>query len=91
MLRKELAKSLPRENLPAPDHAREMCLDLLHAKQEALDHGAEFPVPAVELCSRCKALFATLDLTQEVCVELRTQAGVPEDLQDILAQSTATS
>ena len=88
MLRKELEKSLPRKDLPAPDHSREMCLDLLQAKQEALDHGAEFPVPATELCSRCKALFATLDLTQEVCIELRTHAGVPEDLQSILEQST---
>ena len=66
-LRRELARLLPRRPAPPPNHDRGVCLDLLHAKQEALDRGVELPVPPGELCSRCRSLFLTLDLTQEAC------------------------
>jgi RNA polymerase sigma-70 factor (ECF subfamily) len=84
MLRKELAGCLPQEDLPAPDHPQDMCMDLLRAKQEALDNNAEFPVPAEELCARCKALFDSLDFTQTVCLELRENAGIPAELKELL-------
>jgi RNA polymerase sigma-70 factor, ECF subfamily len=70
VLRRALAEALPRRAAPPPDHARRVCLDLLHAKQEALDRGVEFPLPRRELCSRCEALFATLDLTRDACFHL---------------------
>jgi len=79
-LRRAMAEVLPRRPLPPPDHPQRVCLDLLNAKQEALDRGAEFPVPQDELCTRCQSLLATLDLTYDVCSELNI-SGLPEDLR----------
>ena len=70
MLRRELARTLPRKSAPPPNHAKQMCLDLLKAKQEALDRGVAFPVPPEEMCERCQALFATLDLGRDTCRRL---------------------
>ena len=36
----------------------------------ALDRGVDFPVPQEELCERCRALFATLDLGRDTCRRL---------------------
>ncbi len=69
-LRRALAEVLPKRQSPPPDHPQRVCLDLLNAKQEALDRGAEFPVPQDELCLRCQSLLATLDLAHDVCSEL---------------------
>lgn len=66
-LRREMVKRLPRRPAPPPDHERRVCLDLLQAKQEALDRGADLPLAPGELCDRCRSLFSTLDLTQEAC------------------------
>lgn len=71
LLRRRVAEGLPQKPAPHPNHARSVCLDLLAAKQEALDRGVPFRVPPEELCTRCEALFDTLDLTQQVCLELR--------------------
>ena len=60
-LRKHLAEQLPRRKAAAPSHSRQICLDLLRSKQEALDRGVAFPLGEQELCSRCASLFATLD------------------------------
>jgi len=87
-LRRELARALPRKDAPPPDHARRVCLDLLKAKQEALDRGAEFPVPPDELCERCRALFATLDLGRDTCRQLGDGA-LPPRLRAALASSFA--
>ena len=69
-LRRALAEVLPKSPSEPPDHPQRVCLDLLHAKQEALDRGADFPVPQEELCTRCQSLLSTLDLAHEVCTEL---------------------
>ncbi len=66
-LRKELVATLPRQPGPPPDHAREVCLDLLRGKMAALDRGVSFPVPEEELCTRCRSLFDSLDLTVAAC------------------------
>lgn len=66
-LRKELAPTLPQRAAPPPDHPRQVCLSLLESKLEALDRGVPFPVANEELCSRCRALFDSLDLTAEAC------------------------
>ncbi|MCB1056417.1 MAG: sigma-70 family RNA polymerase sigma factor [Acidobacteria bacterium] len=71
MLRRAVSEGLPQRSAPHPHHSRRVCLDLLAAKQEALDRGVPFRVPPEEVCSRCEALFDTLDLTQQVCLELR--------------------
>ena len=69
-LRRAMVEMLPRQRTATPDHPQQVCLDLLSAKQEALDRGAEFPVASDELCSRCQSLLSTLDLSHEVCREL---------------------
>lgn len=69
-LRKALAEDLPRRPAPPPDHPRGVCLDLLKAKQDALDRGVAFPVPQAELCARCRALFTTLDLARGTCLQI---------------------
>jgi len=87
-LRKEMADGLPQREAPPPDHSRKVCLDLLSAKQEALDRGVEFPVPADELCSRCRSLMSTLDLTFDACRQLDLDQ-LPESLrQSILDQAS---
>lgn len=76
-LRKSLVEGLPKRTNLELDHSKRICLDLLYAKQEALDHGVPFPLPQDEFCTRCHAVFATLDLTQEVFQQLR-QGAVPD-------------
>ncbi|KAA0225142.1 RNA polymerase sigma factor [candidate division KSB1 bacterium] len=85
LLRKELVKKLPKRKSPPPDHEQKICLDLLHAKQESLDRGVAFPLASGELCSRCQSLFATLDLTHEVCLNMKNDK-LPQPLQDLLLQ-----
>jgi RNA polymerase sigma-70 factor (ECF subfamily) len=83
-LRHALTEVLPRQPSPPPDHSRRVCLDLLHAKQEALDRGVEFPVPQDELCSRCQSLLSTLDLSQQLCRHLDS-SQLPSELKGALA------
>lgn len=69
-LRQALARQLPSRPAPPPEHERSVCLDLLQAKQEALDRGVPFPVPPADLCQRCRSLLGGLDLAQEACHRL---------------------
>lgn len=85
MLRRELARTLPRRSAPPPDHARQMCLDLLKAKQEALDNGVAFPIRPEEMCERCQALFATLDLGRDTCQQLGRGELPPALRKELLA------
>lgn len=84
LLRKALAGVLPTAGAPAPDHPKQVCLDLLRAKQEAMDKGVPFPYPASELCVRCQSLFATMDLAKNVCVDLRG-GELPAELRRAIA------
>lgn len=79
-LRRAMAEVLPKRASPPPDHPQRVCLDLLNAKQEALDRGAEFPVPQDELCTRCQSLLSTLDLAHDFCSEL-SLSELPADLR----------
>ena len=69
-LRRALSSALPQKQAPPPLYSHRICLDLLAAKQEALDREVEFPVGGSEVCERCAALFATLDLGREACREI---------------------
>ncbi len=82
-LRKELVASLPREPAPQPDHAREVCLDLLRSKMAALDRGVPFPVASDELCTRCRSMFDSLDLTVAACRWIH-EGTLSETLRDRL-------
>jgi RNA polymerase sigma-70 factor (ECF subfamily) len=56
MIRKELSGPLPRKPVRTTDDPpRQGCLDLLWAKQEAMDRGTEFPIPPQHLCERCRS------------------------------------
>lgn len=69
-IRKQLVEALPRRELPPPAYARQICLDLLRAKQDALDRGVPFRVERQVICERCRSVFATLDLSRELCAQL---------------------
>lgn len=84
-LRAAVDRALPREARPAPPPAYEerMCLDLLNAKQDALDRGVPFETAVI--CERCRSVFASLDLTQEVCASLGSEE-LPPGLRERLLE-----
>ncbi|HXV64704.1 MAG TPA: RNA polymerase sigma factor [Vicinamibacteria bacterium] len=88
-LAKELRRHLPRVPAPPPDHSRQICLDLLELKQQALDRRSEFPVPQHELCRRCRSLFLTLDLATDTCRRLADGELPPEIRRVILDKVSA--
>lgn len=81
-LREAVAEQLPQTDA-APDHSIEVCLDLLLAKQEALDRGVTFEFSDQELCTRCRSMFATLDLGRDVCTKLGHHQ-LPDRIKQIL-------
>jgi RNA polymerase sigma-70 factor (ECF subfamily) len=85
LLRKELSQALPSK--PAgeghADAPESTCLDLLWAKQQALDRGVDFPIPAAHLCERCRAVFATLDVANDVCHALHG-AELPDEVREAI-------
>jgi RNA polymerase sigma-70 factor (ECF subfamily) len=83
-LRDTLASGLPHEELPPPAYSRQVCLDLLRTKQESLDRGVPMPNGDQIVCERCRAVFATLDLTHDVCARM-AESGMPSDLRELLA------
>ncbi len=58
---------LPQKEVPPTVYSKRICMDLLKAKQEALDRGVPFPVRNEEVCTRCEAFFDGLDFTHGVC------------------------
>lgn len=84
-LRAAVDEAIPRSPEPAPPPAYEerTCLDLLNAKQEALDRGV--PFDAAVICDRCRSVFASLDLTQEVCRSLASDC-LPSGVRERLLQ-----
>ncbi len=84
-LRAALEAVLPREAVAPPRYERQLCLDLLRAKQEALDRGVAFEFPRGLVCERCATVFASLDWGQELCRELG-EGKLPQPLRDWLAR-----
>jgi len=80
-VRKALEEVLPREPVPQAIFSRQICLDLLNAKQETLDSGVDFEFPDRVVCERCSEVFATLDLSRELCREL-ARGELPEGLRE---------
>jgi RNA polymerase sigma-70 factor (ECF subfamily) len=83
-LRKELDAALPRGPVPPPPASRQVCLDLLRAKQEAMDRGVPF-IPQGEICARCQAVFGTLDLARDACQEIG-RGNLPPAVRDLLLE-----
>ncbi len=83
-LRDEIDRVLPRIDAGPSPYEQQVCLDLLRAKQEAIDRGV--PMETKVLCDRCRSVFASLDLTHDLCRMLREE-NAPEGLVDrILAR-----
>jgi len=87
-VRREIAQGLPSRPHASSDHQRDECLALLKAKQESLDHGTPFPIPEEEVCNRCRAVFATLDLGREACLRL-SEGRMPDRLRAEVASAIA--
>jgi len=69
-LRKAMTAGAASVEAPMPIYEKQVCLDLLKAKMEAMDRGgvaAGQRVPKAELCARCRAVFRELDLVQDAC------------------------
>ncbi|MDH3254307.1 MAG: RNA polymerase sigma factor [Acidobacteriota bacterium] len=82
-LRDTLSGALPGPKESSEHPSRQFCLDLLHSKQEALDRGVDFPLAEEAFCSRCEAVFATLDLLKETCTCLG-RGKVPDEVREAL-------
>src|SRR5690606_7522970 len=89
-LRGAISGRLPQRRLPPAAYERQVCLDLLEAKQAALDRGAPFPAREEVLCERCRAVFASLDLVTEGCRGMR-EGGLPQDVRARLHQALAAA
>lgn len=72
LLRKALLdrKRLPHRPATAPTYEKQVCLDLLKAKLDAMDRGRGFPIGHQVMCERCRSVFAELDLAQSACATL---------------------
>ena len=68
-LRQSLEAVLPRRLGEPAAYSKQVCLDLLRAKQESLDHGVDFPLDDV-LCERCQSVFGSMDLVSTHCRDL---------------------
>lgn len=88
LLRKALLdpRGMPTRPAATPIYERRVCLDLLKAKLEAMDHGRGFPVGQDVVCARCRAVFAELDLAQQACAEL-AEGHVTERLRRRIARA----
>ena len=83
ILRKQIARSLPQRAGQVPAYPKRLCLDLLHAKQEAMDQGRPLALPEGLICERCRSVFATLDAGQDLCRRLADEA-TPNALRTII-------
>ena len=79
-IRKALEEALPVKEVDAPIYSKQICLDLLQAKQESLDRGVPFEFPNQVICERCSEIFATMDLAESVCRDL-AHGEIPEWLR----------
>lgn len=85
-LREEVDRLLPRVEAGPSQYDQQVCLDLLRAKQEAIDRGV--PMETEVLCDRCRSVFASLDLTHDLCRSL-SSGEPPEGLLDRLLNRIA--
>lgn len=81
--RQAIENALPKQELPPTPYSQQVCIDLLAAKQEALDRGVPCPIENEVVCSRCQALFSSLDLGQDLCQTLG-EASAPKELEALI-------
>ncbi len=71
LLRAALLANRPRKSVPPAIYDRAMCMDLLRAKMEAMDNGVDFPVQDDVVCTRCRQVLKSLDVSADACRSLR--------------------
>ncbi len=86
MLRRSLMRHVPQRPAPAPTYERQVCIDLLTAKLEAMDRGRGFPLEGEVVCERCRGVLAELDLTQSACAAL-AEGDVPAALRRLVMEA----
>lgn len=88
MLRKALLRKSERTAATPPAYEKQVCLDLLQTKLAAMDRGREesFAVTQSELCNRCRAIFAELDLVQDACADM-AEGGLPPQLRAAIVRA----
>lgn len=90
-LRKVMTAKGTSVHAPAPIYEKQVCIDLLKAKMEAMDRGgtaAGFKVPQAEICARCRAVFRELDLVQDACTEM-SAGPLPAPLRAAILKAIA--
>jgi RNA polymerase sigma-70 factor, ECF subfamily len=82
LLRKAIMdrRGVPKRAAKAPTYEKQVCLDLLKAKLDAMDNGRGFPIGQGVVCERCRAVFAELDLAQNTCARL-ADGKMPERIR----------
>jgi len=75
-----LSGALPTADEPPPRFEQGVCMDLLMAKQDALDRDVPFPMRDDQFCRRCASVFATMDLAGDVCKRLG-EGRLPDELR----------
>jgi RNA polymerase sigma-70 factor, ECF subfamily len=83
-LRQVLDSTLPHREFPPRAYERQVCLDLLRTRLEAIDRGTQFPLSCKTICERCQAFFGTLNLTREICCQIAEGQVPPESRQKVL-------
>ncbi|HEX8878304.1 MAG TPA: sigma-70 family RNA polymerase sigma factor [Phycisphaerales bacterium] len=88
MLRKALTSELKQVEAPDPIYEKQVCMDLLQAKLDAMDHARGFPIGQDVLCERCRAVFKELDLVQDTCAKM-TEGKFPDSLRRAIVRANA--
>lgn len=89
MLRAALLEDAKRVPVPPPVYEKSMCIDLLRAKMEALDHGVPFPVQDELICDRCRNVFASLDLGFDACRHAAREDDLPAEIRKLVLAEIA--
>lgn len=88
LLRKALTRELKQVDAPDPIYEKQVCMDLLQAKLDAMDHARGFPIGQDVLCERCRAVFKELDLVQDTCAKM-TAGEFPDSIRRAILRASA--
>lgn len=86
LLRKAILARVPTRPAPARSYEKQVCLDLLKAKLDAMDQGRGFPIGQEVVCERCRAVFAELDLAQNACLSL-AEGKMPDQVRKAILRA----
>ncbi len=92
LLRKAIVnrRGVPKRAAKAPTYEKQVCLDLLRAKLDAMDRGRGFPIGQGVVCERCQAVFAELDLAQNTCARL-ADGKMPERVRKTILRAISAA